>query len=129
MDRRTALATARTVARKAGRISSKVALRVGEEIRERLEARRLASAGTPARTDEPRRHAAATPAAPDAPGAPEPVPPAPSRGPSPADVARAVQRNAAGLTRAAPQAPRGTRRRTGPGAKLPARAGQGIVGV
>lgn len=119
MDRRTAIATARTVARHAGRIGGKVALRVGHEVSERLAARREAA------------RVFAPPASP--PGRQETTPPAPSaplsRGPSPADVARAVRRNAAGLPRTNPSVWKAPRRRPGPGAKLPARAGQGIVGV
>lgn len=126
VDRRTAFATARSTARRTardlGRLSGRLVLRVGREVSDRVAVRRAgrtaASSPPAARPVPPPESHAAVPAD------------TPPRGPSPSDVARVVQRNAAGLTRRNPEAARRTqRRRGGPGAKLPARAGRGIVGI
>lgn len=118
MDRRTAITTARTTARRIRTLSSKVAIRMGREVSERLAARRTQAPRSPAPPPQPAARSDV--------GSPESDPHAV---PSPADVARVVQRNAAGLPRRSPGAQRTPRPRSAPGAKLPARAGKGILGV
>ncbi len=121
MDHRTALATFRTLALRAGTTARRTAGHtttvVVREVRTRVADRRSTRRGTP-------------PGPPPGAAAPDPEPTPSRRGPSPSDVSRAVARNAAGLARTSPPAERRpATRRSGPGAKLPARAGQGIVGV
>jgi len=119
VNRRTAIASFSTLARRTGTTAGRTALTVAREVASRVAERRASRSSTP-------------------PGAVPRTPPtarsAPTqvirRSPSPADVARAVARNAAGLprTNATPQV-RQPAYRSVPGAKLPARAGQGILGV
>ena len=125
MEHRTSLATIRTIALRVGTTAGRTATTVARGVVGRIAERRAARSSTPP---------GAVPRAPRAVPA-EPVPhPEPtttrSAAASPTDVARAVARNDAGLSRTNPAAQRRQApRRGGPGAKLPARAGHGIVGV
>ena len=123
MNRRTAIASFSTLARRTGTTAGRTALTVAREVTTRVSERRSSRSSTPPGA------VPLTPPAVPARSAPAPQP-VTRRSPSPADVARAVARNAAGLPRTNPSPQR--RRpahRSGPGAKLPARAGQGILGV
>ncbi|QBR91124.1 hypothetical protein [Nocardioides euryhalodurans] len=110
MDHRTAITTMRTLALRLGSTTGRLAGRARHEVSLRIAARRDGAHGEAPPTMDP----AARQAMP---------------GPSPADVARAVARNAAGLRRSTAAPTRTPARRSSPGAKLPARAGQGILGV
>jgi hypothetical protein len=123
VDHRTALATFRTLARRTGTTAGRTALTVAREVTTRIAERRSSRSSTPP--------SAAHPPPPTAPVRPaRATRPVAGREPSPADVARAVARNDAGLPRTNPGPERRrTATRPGPGAKLPARAGHGIVGV
>ena len=123
---RTRLGTIGTVARRAGTAAAGIAALAGvaglvqREVSLRWSGSRRA---VPAPT--------IAPTAPVAAPTPSPVgeaPAAQSPTASPALVARAVARNEAGLPRRSAATPR-PRRRSVPGARLPARAGQGIIGV
>ncbi len=126
MDHRTALATFRTLARRTGDTAGRTALTVAREVTTRIAERRSTRSSTPPGA-VPRARAKVVAAG--------PVPPAPApttrrTAASPVDVARAVSRNAAGLSRTNPKPQRRQPvRPSAPGAKLPARAGHGIVGV
>ena len=123
MDHRTALATFRTLARRTGTTAGRTALTVAREVSTRIAERRSPQVSTPPGAAP--RARTVVPAAP-------PAPETKSRrtAASPVDVARAVARNTAGLARTNPQPQRRQPvRRSAPGAKLPARAGQGILGV
>lgn len=130
MDHRSALATFRNLALRAGsatrRAAGRAATIVTREVSPRTgqrAARSTVSVGTPPGHAPPE----GGPGSPDRSGAPaEPV--ARPTTPTPADVARAVARNAADLPRTNPgPQPRQASHRPAPGAKLPARAGRGIL--
>lgn len=135
MDHRTPLATFRTLAlrvgtsarRGAGRTATTMARGVTSRIAERQAIR---STGAAARSRRPPEHPSRQPdrTAPDRTAAP--AGPAGRRTPTPLDVARAAARNVHGLPRTDPGPQRGEAPpRSVPGAKLPARAGRGILGV
>jgi hypothetical protein len=122
VDHRTALATFRTLARRTGTTAGRTALTVVREVSTRIAERRSPQGSTPPGA-EPRARTVV-------PAAPPAAPRTRRTAASPADVARAVSHNAAGLARTNPQPQRRQPvRRSAPGAKLPARAGQGILGV
>ena len=124
MEHRTSLATFRTIALRVGTTAGRTATTVARGVVGRIAERRATRSTTPPGAVP--RPPGATPA----PAVPEPGPAAGRTAASPTDVARAVARNAAGLPRTNPAAQRRQApRRSGPGAKLPARAGHGIVGV
>lgn len=124
MDHRTALATFRKLALRTGATAGRVGVTATREVRRRIAARGSARVSPPVRAEAP---AAAPEPAPHPDGTSNAAPgPQPA---SPALVARAVARNDAGLPRTNPGPTRATPRRSAPGAKLPARAGQGILGV
>lgn len=114
---------ARTAAKTAGRLSERAVDEVNTRIGSRRagppEASRPPAASGPVRDSVPTNEPAGT------------SPPNASRGvPLPTDVARVVARNAAGLPRVTPTVAKRKRPRiSAPGAKLPARSGQGIVGM
>ncbi len=124
MEHRTSLATFRTIALRVGATAGRTAITVARGVAGRIAERRATRSSTPPGAVP--RAPGATPAQP----APQSPPTTRQAAASPTDVARAVARNAAGLARtnASPQR-RQAPRRSGPGAKLPARAGHGIVGV
>lgn len=125
VDHRTALATFRTLAHRTGTTAGRAALTTARRVSTGLARRRAARDSTPS-VDPPTVVPARRPAADD----PAPVPTRGRSAASPVDVARAVARNAAGLTRSNPgPLRRRPLRRSAPGDKLPARTGQGIVGV
>lgn len=129
MARQYTLGTIKNVATRIARTTARTSIQLGgravDEVSTRITARR-ASTPDPVRTFPT--------APPDVSATRDAVPAAersPERGrmPLPTDVARVVARNAAGLARVAPSRPERKPRPSGPGAKLPARRGQGILGV
>jgi hypothetical protein len=125
VDHRTAIATFRTVARRTGTTAGRTALSVARRAAQQIAEHRTRRSSTP-----PRGRSPDVPAGPPAAEVVEPAPTRQRAGASPADVARAVARNAAGLSRTNPgPMRRQVARRSAPGAKLPARAGQGILGA
>ena len=125
MEHRTSLATFRNLALRVGTTAGRTATTVVRGVASRIAERRATRGTTPPpgsvpRTSRPER----------AQPVPASTPAARRAAASPADMARAVARNAAGLPRTNPASERRQPpRRSGPGAKLPARAGHGIVGI
>jgi hypothetical protein len=123
VDHRSALATFRTLARRTGTTAGRTALGVVREVSTRIAERGSTRSSSPPGAVTRDRAVAPT-------GPVSPAPKTRRTTASPLDVARAVGRNAAGLPRTNPTPQRRQAiRRSAPGAKLPARAGHGIVGV
>lgn len=117
MDHRKLLGTVRTTALRSARTAGRMSVRIVDEVQTRVTARRATRAST--------RPPGSMPG-----GAAEVAPGTPTGAPSPLGVARVVARNRSGLTRTTTQPTRpASARRDAPGAKLPARAGRGILGV
>lgn len=131
MARQHTLGTIKNIATRIARTGAKTAGQLSERAIDEVSARIASRRAGPPETSPP--PAAARPVRDSVPTT-EPAdtsPPSASRGvPLPTDVARVVARNAAGLPRVTPTvAKRKGPRISAPGAKLPARSGQGIVGV
>lgn len=126
MARQPTLGTIKNIATRIARTGAKTAGQLSERAIDEVSARIASRRAGPPETSPP--PAAARPVRDSVPTT---EPPSASRGvPLPTDVARVVARNAAGLPRVTPTvAKRKGPRISAPGAKLPARSGQGIVGV
>jgi len=111
---------ANRITRTAVTLSGKAVDKAVGEVSTRIAARRASTPGSPPAV-APERTAEPTPSTPTSPTA--------SSTPSPADVARVVARHPENRPRPATPAKRKPVRTSAPGAKLPARSGQGILGV
>lgn len=118
---------ANRITRTAVTMSGKAVDKAVGEVSTRIAARKASTPGSPSAV-APQR--AAEPTSRSTEGAPTSVvPSARPSAPSPADVARVVARHPEHRTRPATPAKRKPARTSAPGAKLPARSGQGILGV
>lgn len=117
---------ANRITRTAATLSGKAVDKAVGEVSTRIAARRANTPGSP-----PTAPAERTATTPDEPAARQSATsrPDPAGTPSPADVARVVARHPENRPHPATPAKRKPARTSAPGAKLPARAGQGILGV